>query len=175
MSWPQQGHVSQNSEKLLLHPSCANLASTWRINEYESSPFARVLNPFFFLRGSTLFTKNFLGFPRTLQYLLILDYFLERGARREKKREKNRCKRETSIGCLWSVPQLGSNPEPRRVPRPGIRPTTFGFAGDAQATGPHWSGLGFWFFLVSYQNGFHMPILPYLLFYPLESLVPSMY
>lgn len=31
--------------------------------------------------------------------------------------------RETSVGCLWDVSQLGTEPEPPRLPaRPGIRP-----------------------------------------------------
>ena len=51
-------------------------------------------------------------------YLFI---FRERG----REGEEHRCVRETSIGCLPHMPQPGTGPQPRYVPRPGTEMVTF--------------------------------------------------
>ena len=65
-------------------------------------------------------------------FLKILFYFIdsrERGREREREEENYQCERETSLGCLLHVPQLGTQLQPRHVPRPGIKPVTFRFVG----------------------------------------------
>ena len=61
--------------------------------------------------------------------------FLEREERRGKEkernidvREKHRCERETSTGCLFHMPQLVPNPQLRHVSQLGIEPVNFHFA-----------------------------------------------
>ena len=46
--------------------------------------------------------------------------------------------RETSISCLFPAPNWGPGPQPRHVPRPGIQPRTFQFAGWCPT---HWATL----------------------------------
>ena len=53
--------------------------------------------------------------------------FLERGKGREKEREKHPCVRETLMGCLLYVPQLGIEPQPSYVcPEQELNPQHFG-------------------------------------------------
>ena len=51
------------------------------------------------------------------------------GREAEREGEKCQCARDTSIGCLLHTPNWGPGPQPRHVPWPGIKPMTFGFAG----------------------------------------------
>ena len=56
---------------------------------------------------------------------MLID-FRERGRGRG---EKHRWEREASMGCLWFAPGQGMEPQPGRVPSPGIESLTFRFAG----------------------------------------------
>ena len=62
-------------------------------------------------------------------FLDFIYLFLEKGREGEREGEKQRCVRETSIGCLWHTPDWGPGLQPRPVLWLGIELATFHFAG----------------------------------------------
>ena len=66
--------------------------------------------------------------------------FILRDRGREKEVETHWCERETLIGCFSCAPQLGTEPQPRQVPWPGIKPVTLHFAGPHPTNWATWSG-----------------------------------
>ena len=66
---------------------------------------------------------NILNYPITWgsRGFSFIYLFLERGVGREKERErKQRCERETSIGCFWYVPDQYQTHNPGMCPDPGL-------------------------------------------------------
>ena len=57
----------------------------------------------------------------------LFSIFREREREEERGREKQQCARESSIGCLLPTSKSGPGPQPRHVPRLGIKPAAFQF------------------------------------------------
>ena len=81
------------------------------------------------------------GLEKMFQLLFLflfcfLRFYLFNFRERVREGKKHWYVRETSIGCLLHTPNWGPGPQPRRVPREGIKLVTFWFAGWCPA---HWA------------------------------------
>ena len=71
---------------------------------------------------------------------MYLFAFREKGGEVEKEGEEHRSEKHQPVTSCMHLDR-GPNLQPRHMPQLGIKPAMFCFAGDAQPTEPHQSGL----------------------------------